>query len=285
MNNERKLRYTRHAAAALLAAISIFGAASLRAQDTPDRISVPLSDPSRPATIHASLVNGSIFVKAGDTKDVVVEAVVRGNRRDRGRDDSQGLHRLPISATGLTVEQENNQVRIGTESYARDVDLTITTPRQANLHLSTVNDGHINVDGVEGEFDLNDVNGNIDLTNVSGSAVAHALNGHLIASFNRVNGKPMAFSSLNGKIDVALPPDVKANVSIKCDQANVYSDFDINLQATAPQPIVEQNGKDGGKYRVRIDKAVHGTINGGGPEYQFTNFNGNIYIRKSGAAH
>jgi len=33
---------------------------------------------------------------------------------------------------------------------------------------------------------------------------------------------------------------------------------------------------------VRIDKTVRGAINGGGPEYQFKNFNGNIYIRKAG---
>lgn len=283
MNNERKSRYSRHAIAALLAASSIFAAQSLRAQ-SPDRISVPLSDPSRPATIHVSLVNGGITVKAGDTKDVVVEALVRGSRRERG-DDSQGMHRVPISSTGLTVEQENNQVRISTESYARDIDLTITTPRQANLHLQAVNSGNIVVEGVDGEFDLNDVNGHIDLNNVSGSAVAHALNGHLIASFTRVNGKPMAFSSLNGKIDVTFPADLKANVTIKCDQGNVYSDFDVALQNGAPQTVVEDSTKNGGKYRVRIDRAVHGTINGGGPEYQFTNFQGSVYIRKAGAAH
>jgi hypothetical protein len=27
---------------------------------------------------------------------------------------------------------------------------------------------------------------------------------------------------------------------------------------------------------------VYGTINGGGPEIHFTNFNGSIYIRKAG---
>ncbi|HET9401557.1 MAG TPA: DUF4097 family beta strand repeat-containing protein [Candidatus Acidoferrales bacterium] len=285
MNNERKSRYSRHAIAALLAASSIFAAQSLHAQQTPDRISVPLSDPSRPATIHISLVNGGITVKAGDnTKEVVVEALVRGSRRERG-DDSQGMHRVPISSTGLTVEQENNQVRISTESYARDIDVTITTPRQANLHLQAVNGGNIVIEGVDGEFDINNVNGHIDLNNVSGSAVAHALNGHLIASFSRVNGKPMAFSSLNGKIDVTFPADFKANVTIKCDQGNVYSDFDVALQNGAPQTVVEDSSKNGGKYRVRIDRAVHGTINGGGPEYQFTNFQGSVYIRKAGAAH
>jgi hypothetical protein len=31
-----------------------------------------------------------------------------------------------------------------------------------------------------------------------------------------------------------------------------------------------------------VDKTIYGTINGGGPEIQFSNFNGPIYIRKAG---
>jgi hypothetical protein len=31
---------------------------------------------------------------------------------------------------------------------------------------------------------------------------------------------------------------------------------------------------------LRFDRALRGTINGGGPEYQFTTFNGQIYLRK-----
>jgi hypothetical protein len=62
------------------------------------------------------------------------------------------------------------------------------------------------------------------------------------------------------------------------------ADFDVQVQASAPQQTVEDGRKNGGKYLVKIDKTVHGTINGGGPELQFTNFNGGIYIRKAGAA-
>ncbi len=36
----------------------------------------------------------------------------------------------------------------------------------------------------------------------------------------------------------------------------------------------------GGKYKITVDKAVTGTINGGGPEYTFQTMNGNILIHK-----
>jgi len=77
---------------------------------------------------------------------------------------------------------------------------------------------------------------------------------------------------------------LKANLTLKSDRGEIFSDFDVQVQASAPKQTVEDGRKDGGKYVVKIDKSVHGTIGGGGPEMQFTNFNGSIYIRKTGAA-
>jgi DUF4097 and DUF4098 domain-containing protein YvlB len=160
----------------------------------------------------------------------------------------------------------------------------VTVPVHTSLSLKTVNDGNILVTGVDGELDIDNVNGDVALKNVSGSVVAHALNGKVLATFNRVDPqKPMAFSSLNGDIDVTFPADLKANVNMRTDNGEVYSDFDVQLTATAPQQVVEDGRSQGGKYRVKVDKTVHGKINGGGPEIQFKDFNGNIYIRKAGA--
>src|SRR5215471_3012220 len=234
----------------IAAVIFLFAGPWLIAQG-PDsnHVSVPLADPSRPAQVRAHLVNGSITVKAYEGKEVIVD----------------------------------DQVRVGTESYMRIIDLTITVPVHTSLSLHTVNDGNISVTGVDGELDVDDINGEVTLRNISGSAVAHALNGRLLVTFARVDPqKPMAFSSMNGAVDVTFPADTKANLSLRTDNGEVFSDFDIQLQNPAPQPIVEDNRGKGGKYVVRVEKTVRGTINGGGPEMQFKNFNGNIYIRKAG---
>jgi hypothetical protein len=85
---------------------------------------------------------------------------------------------------------------------------------------------------------------------------------------------------MNGKVDVAFPADFKANVVLKSDNGEVLSDFDVKLDQ-GKKPIIQDSRDKGGKYRVQVEKAVYGTINGGGPEVQFKNFNGNIYIRKA----
>src|SRR5262252_285752 len=234
------------------------GAAPARAQaqeqSSPDRVSY-VTDPTRPVLVKASLVNGGITVKAYDGKEVIVEARARIRERESSRSESNSMKRIVVSSTGLSVEAENNEVHVSTDSFARPIDLTITVPVHTSLKLSAVNDGSIVVTGVDGELDINDVNGSVTLNNVSGSAVAHALNGRVLATFTRVSPqKPMAFSSLNGDIDVTFPPDLKANLSLRTDNGEVYSDFDIQLQATSTQPTVEDGRGKGGKYVVKVEK-------------------------------
>lgn len=272
----------------LLAVFTVVFAASqvlLAQPPSGDRITVPLADPSRSAHVSAHLLSGSITVKAYEGKEIIVEAK-SGRDEDENEDkpERQGnLHRIPMTSTGLSIESENNQVRIGTSSHMHTVDLVLSVPVHTSLSLNTVNNGDINVTGVDGELDVNDVNGSVTLKNVSGSVVAHALNGKVLATLSRVDGqKPMAFSSLNGDIDVTFPPDIKATLSMRTDNGEVYSDFDIQLQTTTPQPTVENGHGKGGKYVVKMDRTVNGNINGGGPLIQFKNFNGNIYIRKGG---
>jgi DUF4097 and DUF4098 domain-containing protein YvlB len=282
MNNQTKQsKYQSVAAAVVLAALAMF-AAGAQAQDNADRVTVKLSDPSRPCVLKASLLNGGITVKGYDGKDVIVEARVR--TRDRERSEN-GMKRLAMSSTGLTVEEDHNEVRVSTDSVQRTIDLTITVPSHSSLVLRTVNDGNVVVEGVDGELDVNDTNRHVTLSNVSGSAVVHALNGRILANFVRVNAqKSMAFSSLNGNIDLTFPADLKATLSLRTDNGEILSDFDVQLQSSAQQPTVEDGRPNGGSYKIRFDKTIRGTINGGGQEIQIKNFNGNIYLRKAGGS-
>jgi hypothetical protein len=280
MSNLRKAMSSMNVALVGLAGCVFFVGAAAGAQTANDRVAVTFTDPSRPGTVKANLLNGGITVKAYEGKEVVVEARARNRETSNGEG---GMRRIPMVATGLSVEEENNRVQVSVDSIQRAIDLTIMVPTHTSLNLHTVNDGNIVVTGADGDIDVNDVNGSVTLNNVSGSVVAHALNGKVLVTLDRINRQePMAFSSLNGDIDVTFPADLKANVTLSSDRGEVYSDFDVQLQARPPQQIVEDTRSQGGKYRLRIDKTIRGTINGGGQEIQFKNFNGSIYIRKAG---
>jgi DUF4097 and DUF4098 domain-containing protein YvlB len=251
------------------------------AQNTNDRIVVPFSDASKPRTVVVKIIQGGITVRGYDGKDVIVESSARSNNRERGRPSNvpAGMHQLENSSGGMDITEDANVVTIH-GGMTRSSDVAIQVPMQTSLRLETLNGGAIVVENISGEVDAQNMNGAVTITNVSGSVVANSMNGKVMVSLNRVTpNKTMSFSTMNGTIDVTLPADVKANLKMKTDNGDIFTDFDVKLDGSHP-PTVENNGKNGGHYHVKVDKAMYGSINGGGPEMQFVTYNGNIVIHK-----
>jgi hypothetical protein len=253
------------------------------AQDGLEKVTVPLQDPARPAKVHAHLMAGGITVKGYDGKDVLVESHSRpggeSRHRQNARSDGMRVLELPGNA-GLDVEEDNNEVNIRTESYSRPVDLVISVPRKSSLELKCMNGGDIYVENVDGEIDANNLNGKVTLKDVAGSVLAHSLNGEVLVTLSRIDAsKPMSFSTMNGDIDVTLPDNLKANLKMKTDHGEIFSDFEVKLNPAAGTVSTGGREKDG-TFHLRFDRTLRGTVNGGGPEFQFTSFNGQIYIRK-----
>src|ERR1019366_9961596 len=93
---------------------------------------------------------------------------------------AEGMHRLDSRGTGLSVEEQDNEVNIGVNTINRTVDLTIQVPFHTSLKLKCLNDGDIKVERVSGEVDADDLNGGVKLLNISGAVVAHSLNEDVI---------------------------------------------------------------------------------------------------------
>src|SRR5260370_40207231 len=114
MNNQTQ-RFPSLVVAAAILCFAFAAAPAYGQTQTPsgvDRVSVNLSDPARPASLKASLVNGGITVKGYDGKEAVIEAPARN--RDSARSDST-MKRIPVSGTVLSVEEENSEDLISTE--------------------------------------------------------------------------------------------------------------------------------------------------------------------------
>jgi len=266
---------------ALLAAT----AGMTRAQDVgADRAVVPLTNPGKPAQVKVDLLNGSIAVKGYQGKDVVVVATPRErvlNEKKSETKDLSGLRRLNLGTGGLSIEEKDNVVSVEVESFNRFYDLNIQVPVNTSLELDLTNGGDISVDNVSGEIEANNTNGAISLTNISGTALAETTNGGIKATFQKIDSdRPMAWSTTNGDIDITLPPDAKATLWMKTEMGDVFSDFDVALK---PFQEKKENDarKEGGKFRITFEKGMIGTINGGGPDFKFTTFNGSIYVRKA----
>jgi Putative adhesin len=263
----------------LLAALVLTSPGVAAQQAAVDRVTVPLSDPARPALIDVSLVHGSITVRGTNRKDVGVVAHPEADRPRRRMDaNAEGLRRIPQSA-GFRITEEANRVRVSSDSPNRSVNFEIEVPARSNLKLSTVNGGEILVENVEGELEVSNTNGGITLNGVAGAVTAGTTNGNVRATLTRVTAqREMAFTSLNGTVDVTLPPSTKANLRLRSNNGDVYSDF--NVQLAASTPTVEESRSSNGRYRINRNRSIVGTINGGGPEFELRTFNSNVYVRK-----
>jgi len=227
--------------------------------------------------VNIEVFNGSITVRAYNGNDAVVEASGRASSR-RSHPDSvpPGMHQIGPGRSGLDITEENNIVNIRAGVMGSS-DVTVQVPTQTSLKLRSLNGGRIVVEGVSGEIDAQNMNGAVTITNVSGSVLANSMNGKVTVSLDKVTpNKTMSFSSMNGTIDVTLPADIKANLKMKSDNGDIWSDFDIKLGASQPPKVEDRDGR----HRVHIDRTMVGTINGGGPEMSFVTYNGNVVIHK-----
>ena len=244
-------------------------------------VRVPFSDPSRAGLLKIGLTSGSITVKAHAEPVAVFEISAPSSGREKDKEDrnASGMFVIANNAFGFEVTEENNVMDFDTDSWNRRVSVDVRVPVNTSLELSTVNSGHIVVEGVKGELELSNVNGRIEALNVAGSVVAETVNGGVKVSFREITpNRFMAFSTLNGTIDVTFPPNVKADLHLDSGQGSIYSDFKIELDRT---PVTVREDSSGRGTRVKVEKKVRGTINGGGPEMRFETYNGSIYIRSS----
>ena len=287
-------------AAALLLMIAV--TTGLKAQtEQKEQLTVPLSEPGKPFKLNVGLVNGSIKVVSYEGKDILIdiqagsmtEKKARKAYKDGGvnvnvntnvnmeKSNSGGMKRINAGNNfDVSAEEKNNRVTVHSDSWKGAITLTIKVPQsEAGLKLNTVNDGDIDVTNVNGEMEISNTNGAIHLTNVSGSVVANTVNGPVVATFKNIDAKAaMAFSTLNGNVDVTFPATFKGNMKLKTDMGEMYTDFDIETDRS--QAKVNRTNQNG-MYRVSTDSWIYGKINGGGPEIMMKNMNGNIYIRKA----
>ncbi len=269
-----------------------------------EQLTVPLSSPGKPYSLKVQLVSGSIKVVSYDGKEIIINATPRADDEDKGSKtnnnhnsninlrkggkdkeegsnfDESGMKRIS-SAGGfeVTAKEADNNVTVNTGNPNKAVDLDLKIPQDVKLKIGTVNDGEISVENVRGELEVTNVNEKITLSNVSGSVVANTVNGDIVVTFSKVDpNAPMAFSTLNGDIKVTLPLDTKANLKLKSDNGEIFSDFDVVVDKT-PGKVDKTSAP--GMYKIKKDDWVYGKINGGGAEMLMKNMQGNIYLKKA----
>lgn len=253
-----------------------------------NEFTIPLTDPAKRGKLKAHLNYGSITVKGTARKDVLVkyrseEEDDDDDHRDRNHNNNggksrEGLKKVAGGGMDLEATENNNSVRIHSNSWNNKTDLEIEVPSGFELDVHTYNDGDLMITNVQGELTLANYNGEITALNISGSVVATTYNGDIRVTFDKVtDNTPMSYSTYNGDVDLTFPSTLKGTFKMKTEQGEIYTGFDMNVTSTGPTTTKDQ--KSGG-FKLVIDDWKKGDINGGGALFTIKNYNGDIYLRK-----
>lgn len=255
---------------------------SFSQEATREEMTIPLSNPGQPGKLECSLLNGSITITgySGNEVQVIATQPMKKVTVTEAQDpDKAGLKKITASSFSISAEEEKNVVEIGSNSHNTAINLEIKVPEKFDLDVGTVNHGDIVVGNVDGTLEITNVNGGITLTGVSGSVVTNTVNGPVKVIMDRVDADtPMSFASFNGDVDITLPSSIKATTRFKSTSGDIYTDFDMNFETK--KVTVDDSDREG-TFKLSVDEFLTGEVNGGGPEYSFKTFSGDIYLRKN----
>jgi DUF4097 and DUF4098 domain-containing protein YvlB len=156
----------------------------------------------------------------------------------------------------------------------------VQVPSQAKTVVSTVNNGDLRVDRIDGDFDISDINGGISMNAISGSGDVHTINGPVAVHFAKNPSGRCSFKSLNGAVDVYFPQELSADLFFKTFNGQIYSDFDVAARTT---PAPEPERRDG-KFVYKSNRLRGARAGNGGPELTFDAFNGSIRLHREQGA-
>lgn len=243
------------------------------------QIAVPLSNPSQPGILEMNFIMADVSIEGYDGNEVIIR--YKGDNL-KSKDDSdsssrEGLRRIGGGGSGFEVTENNNRIIMDGGIPFGELEFEILVPKNFSLKISVVTGDNIKITGVNGDHEINHVNGDIELTNISGSALVNTVNGDIDAVFSSVTAnKPMAFSNINGDIDVSIPANTKFTAKMRSEFGEMFTDFDMVMRNQSGPKVSENSGK----YKVEVNNWVTGDVNGGGPEYLFKTLRGDFYLRK-----
>ncbi|MCE7997194.1 MAG: hypothetical protein HEP71_34860 [Roseivirga sp.] len=249
----------------IMMSLTLLAAMQLKAQDH----TVNISNPSQ-TTLIIKEVN-RVSVEAYEGNDIEISSNSRKNNPER----AQGLTALSArgkdnTGIGLNVQQNGNEVVVFQAARRGEGKYTIKVPKSVKVqieHTGNWEGGKIEVYGVDGELEISGRHNSVYLEDISGPALVNTVYGKVEAVFTELNQSgPTSLVSVYSIVDVTMPANTKADVTIKTPYGEAFSDMDI------------QFGEEDGMRKV--SSTIKGKLNGGGVDLDIKASYSNVYLRK-----
>ncbi len=187
--------------------------------------------------------------------------------------------KTPYNSLDLVKKRvkSNHRNYKGHSKYHYKLNYTIKVPRNLNLNLRTINNGHIQINDIQANsIAANNINGEIHLDQVSGLMDIKTINGDVSLSYFDHQIQNANFESINGSFDVEFVNKPNIEVLYESMNGNFYSNIELDTVSTAVKKEVEKK-ISGIKFKLKPRKKITiGTANN--TNFTFKTLNGDINL-------
>ena len=260
-----------------LALALLIGFTPAQAQSDAQIINISLSRPGEPMSMDIGIMSARIEVIGENRDDAVFEVTIQEGERKIVT--PSGTKSLTSAGYAIEIDERDNHISLDTDWRNNKVSIIARIPQNADLELSTVDDGEIIVTNITGDLELGNVNGPITATGISGSIIAESVSDAIDLTFVAIDDvNASSLETVNGQLTVRLPANAGAQIHLDTSQGEIISDFEVDVQPSTPT-VTRNDDNDGSE--VRIESVIIANINGGGPIIRMNSLNGDIHILKA----
>jgi hypothetical protein len=159
--------------------------------------------------------------------------------------------------------------------YNHVVNYTVKVPFGINVDVSTVNEGNVTIENVNGAVKANNVNGAIKLTALRGATYANTINGDVDLEYASNPNKDCRYYTLNGDINAWFQKGLAANLAFKSFNGDFYTN--ISKLEGMPSMVEKKQTENGTSLKVSSNRFKVGN---GGVLLDFETFNGDVILKE-----
>lgn len=205
--------------------------------------------------------------------EVIIKAIGMRDKPEKAK----GLRpiynsRVDNTGIGLYVEEIDGVAEI-TTLVSNNVSYIMQVPK--GIAVSIKNSGHncdkISVRNFTGEIEISAIHTDSYLQDVTGPVILNNRHGNVTVIFSQLNpDKPVSIVSSHGDLDVTLPEKTKADLSLKANHGEIYTDMEIDFNQQ-PNDMTRLSS---------YTNEINGKLNGGGAKIYLETNHSTLYLRK-----
>lgn len=206
--------------------------------------------------VSLSNLNGNVHITAWDQNQVQLDAVKTANSEEKLKEAE-----IRVDASDSRIHIETHYPERRNNNNPASVEYTLHVPRNARLDKIELVNGGLEIDGVKGDVRGSSVNGAVSGRGLNGDVELSTVNGMASADLaNMLSSHRVKLSSVNGRVELAMPKNADAHLSANTISGSISSDFDL--------PI----------HKGFVGSNLDTTLGSGATHVELSNVNGSIKI-------